>query len=76
MRDKVVATVNEQQEVRIANEIGETVAKPIYGDTSVVDVWNEFIHPGLYKLELEEPNICVSGVEHMPVVTSAARCKG
>ena len=45
-RDKVVATmvaVNEQQEVRIANKIGETIAKPIYGDASVADVSNDCI---------------------------------
>ena len=68
-RDKVVATmvaVNEQQEVRIANEIGETIAKPIYRDTSVADVSNDCIRRGLYKLETEEPNIRLSGVEHAP----------
>ena len=72
----MVATVNEQQEVRIENEIGETIAKPISGDTSVDDVWNEFIRPGLYKLEPEEPNIRLSGVDHAPVVTPATSCKG
>ena len=50
MRDKVVATmvaVNEQQEVRIANKIGEMIAKPIYGDMSVANIWNDFICRGL-----------------------------
>ena len=64
-----MVAVNEQQEVRIANEIGETIAKPIYGDTSVADVSNDSndrIRRGLYKLEPEEPNIRLSGVEHAP----------
>lgn len=39
--DATMAAVNEQRE--LANEIGETIANPIYGDTNVDEVCLDFL---------------------------------
>ena len=78
--DATMASVNEQRE--LANEIGETIANPIYGDMSVDDVSIDFLRPVLYnlipftqdelkveleELEQEELNNRLSEADHAPV---------
>lgn len=78
--DATMASVNEQRE--LANEIGETIANPIYGDANVDEVCFDFLRPvlcnpisftqddlklELEELEQEELNNRLSEADHAPV---------
>lgn len=60
--DATMAAVNEQRE--LANEIGETIANPIYGDTNVDE---DDLKLELEELEQEELNNRLSEADHAPV---------